>query len=91
MSGDRDPPHDRSAALRARLASVGIVLDEPVIDRDPKPSNLPASEPDRTAIRAYLEPLGAAEWMIASCPSLELARTYRPAKPQRRSYPPVTR
>lgn len=85
---------DRSTALRMRLAAVGIHLDPPVADRDLKPSNLPTAEPDRAAIRAILDPRGCPEWAIVSCPSVELALTYREIEPPRRrprAYPPVAR
>lgn len=80
---DNDRPRfgsDRSAALRARLASVGIVIDD-----DPPAAAIPAARapdagPDREAIRAVLTAAGAPardlEWLVASCPSVAHARGY---------------
>lgn len=81
--GDDDDPRvtktrrNLSQMMREQLREHGIELDEE------KPAPAPRSEavdvePDRDAIRAYLEPLGCPEWAIESCPSLELAMTYNP-------------
>lgn len=69
--------------LRGQLAAVGIFLDEP-----PKPASKqertrsPEPEPDRSEIRTVLQELGAPErdleWLVASCPSVADALTYKP-------------
>ena len=74
--GEEHHHSTKSQQMRESLRKVGIELD------DPKPAAIQKrkaaiAEPDRAAIRAVLEPLGAPEWAIASCPSLELARAYR--------------
>ena len=77
---DEDPPN-KSQALRARLASVGIYLDEE------KPAPRPATAPqpaavDRELVREILiaacAPARDLSWLVASCPSVAHARGYRP-------------
>jgi hypothetical protein len=68
--------NDRSRNMRMMLAREGIELDEPTPTAISSPRTC-SIEPNRDVIRAYLEPLGCPEWAIMSCPSLELARTYR--------------
>ncbi len=70
--------NDKSLALRARLASVGIFLDDAKAQQAPPSSATPAPPIDREAIRAILAPLECPEWAIISCPSIEHARGYRP-------------
>ncbi len=78
---------DRSEALRLRLASVGIVLEDPkpaAGEGLPRAHADPAADPpvNRAAIRAILRANGAderdLEWLVASCPSKQAARDYRP-------------
>lgn len=78
-----DYDNDRSKALRLRLATVGIVLEEP---REPT-RELPRAraEPvaiNRAAIRTILRGRGAAErdleWLTSSCPSKAHALAFKP-------------
>jgi hypothetical protein len=72
--------NDRSRNMRLMLSGYGIELDEPKKPKPPAISILraPIGELERDAIRAHLESLGCPEWAIASCPSFELACTYKP-------------
>lgn len=71
--------------LRGQLASVGIVL-EPAVAPSPAAARAPGADHppavDRDEVRAILVDAGAPaadlEWLIASCPSVEDARSYRP-------------
>ncbi len=76
-----DEKHDRSSALRARLASVGIFLDDAPAQAKPV-APIAAPEPDRAEIARILRDLGAPErdieWMAASCPGVPYALAYRP-------------
>lgn len=74
---------ERSAALRARLATIGISLDEPGAKKPAATSARGANEPPNpNAIRAILRARGAPEqhleWLIASCPSKAHAKAYNP-------------
>lgn len=76
---------NRSEVLRGMLANVGIKIDDPPPERAPTPRP-PADElkqmADRELIREILIERGAPgndlEWMVASCPDVKSARTYRP-------------
>lgn len=69
--------------LRGQLASVGIVLD-PVAETAPSspPASAAPAEVDREEVRRILVEAGAPatdlDWLVASCPSIEDARGYRP-------------
>jgi hypothetical protein len=70
--------------VRAELARVGIVLDDPrdaIAHRDVKPDRV--APVDRDALRAELVTAGALDreldWLTASFPSVEKARAYHPA------------
>lgn len=82
MTDHYDDKHDRSSNLRARLASVGIFLDD---DKPKAAVAARASQPasiDREEIRTILRDLGAPEsdleWLVQSCPSIACALAYRP-------------
>lgn len=71
--------------MRGQLASVGILLDQPTPARPVGQAPTVAASPggvDREAIRDVLvaagAPAGDLEWLMASCPSIEAARGYRP-------------
>lgn len=73
---------DQSQALRMRLASVGIFLDE---KKEEEPRAAPGSSVvvvDRVRVREILVAAGApahdVEWLTASCPSVDHALRYRP-------------
>lgn len=75
-----------SEALRLRLASVGIFLDEPAPRPRSQAAERPSAEPvDRAKVYAILMRAGAPradlKWLTASCPSLDHALAYRPPKP----------
>lgn len=63
-----------SETLREMLRECGIEID----DDKPKRAAFPIAPVavDRARIYATLEPLGVPEWMIASCPSIDLAIAY---------------
>lgn len=75
--------------MRMMLAGVGIVLDDKKApDQQVKPTSARPSGPsdeDRDMIRVILTDAGAPasdlEWLVASCPSVEDALTYHPARP----------
>ncbi len=74
---------DRSQALRARLAAVGIVLDEPAAPKSTATSSPRTSTVvDREAVRAILVAAGAPkrdlEWLVVSAPSVQAAMAYSP-------------
>lgn len=75
---------DQSDAMRARLASVGIFLDEPKPAAKPARSTSADVNPDREAIREILVAAGAPdhdlEWLVNSCPNVDAARTYQPPR-----------
>lgn len=83
----RLPPAD---LMRAMLADVGIELDAPVPPAAVKARISDPQEPDRSVIREVLIAAGAPardlEWMVASAPSVEAARTYRPFSTTSMSY-----
>lgn len=69
--------------MRDQLASVGIALDEPIAPAAPAPAARVAHlDVDRERIRQIIVEAGAPEhaigWMVASCPSVEHALSYRP-------------
>jgi hypothetical protein len=70
------------AFLRGQLASVGILLDPPTPAAAPPPAKQAPSSVDRDEVRTILVAAGAPahelEWLVASCPSVEDARGYRP-------------
>jgi hypothetical protein len=70
------------AFLRGQLASVGILLDPPTPTAAATPAAKDESSVDRDQVRAILVAAGAPtedlNWLIASCPSIEDARGYRP-------------
>lgn len=71
-----------SARMRAELAAVGIILDDPRPPLSAVAIQQSAPPVDRDAVRAVLVAAGApdrdVEWLVASCPSLEDAKAYRP-------------
>jgi hypothetical protein len=80
---------DRSEVLRFQLASVGIALDDAPANRAQVPAPAPTPGPadvDRAAIREILSAAGAPEkhldWLTQSCPSIEIAHTYKPPEPE---------
>lgn len=83
MSEDHwNDSHSKSESLRARLAAVGIYLDD---EEKPAPiTEVRTADPpvDREEIRRVLVDLGAPagdiDWISASCPSLDHALAYRP-------------
>ena len=72
---------NQSATLRAMLAQEGIFLDEKRATAPP-PAQPTAAPVDREAIRAVLlergAPLRDLDWLVASCPSMELAQAFEP-------------
>lgn len=74
--------NDQSSALRMRLASVGIFLDDKKTDPKAQPAQPAQVEVDRARIREILVAAGApdsdVEWLTASCPSIDYALNYRP-------------
>lgn len=76
---------DKSAALRARLATVGITLDGPraAVQELPRARAEPPVI-NRAAIRTILRGRGAAErdisWLTASCPSKAHALAFKPPR-----------
>lgn len=69
--------------MRAQLASVGIVLDEPRPSAASWPTVVPRADPavDRDLISEILVGRGASdrdlEWLVASCPSVDDALGYQ--------------
>lgn len=77
----RGPNRDLRSAMREQLRGVGIELDDPAPRiRATAPTAAPPI--DRDAVRAILSAAGATDaelaWLVPSCPSLELARAWRP-------------
>lgn len=70
------------AFMRGMLAGSGILLDEPARPRAAAPSPSDPGPVDRAAVRRVLVAAGAPEkdleWLSASAPSIDYARTYRP-------------
>lgn len=71
--------------MRGQLATIGIFLDEDrKVIAKASPVLAPTVEPevDRAEIRATLVELGAPaadlDWLVASCPGMGHALTYRP-------------
>jgi len=70
------------AYLKGQLASVGILLeDRPTDVARPPVVRDPITTDERDEIRRILMSAGAPprslEWLVASCPSIDDARTYR--------------
>jgi len=72
------------AFLRGQLATVGILLEpatSPCLSAAPAAPNEP-SRVDRDEVRAILvaarAPADDLDWLVASCPSVDDARGYRP-------------
>lgn len=76
---------NRSEVLRGMLANVGIKIDDPPQPptvRQPQPIDEIRHIANRERIREILIELGAPgsdlEWLVASCPDIKTAKTYRP-------------
>lgn len=71
-----------SAYLRGQLASVGILLDEPIAVPEPPIASVEPAPVDRAEVRRILIARGVPErslhWLCRSCPSVEAAMTYMP-------------
>lgn len=70
------------AYLRGQLASVGILMDDPPTHAaTPDPVREPVTVDERDEMRRILTAAGAPvrslEWLVASCPSINDARSYR--------------
>ena len=70
--------------MRTQLAQVGIILTEPTPRMPPSATAAIAAEPvDRELVRVILQhagaPAGELPWLVASCPSVDDALTYRAA------------
>lgn len=70
------------AYLKGQLASVGILLeDRPTDVARPQVVRDPITTDERDEMRRILMSAGAPprslEWLVASCPSIDDARTYR--------------
>lgn len=89
------PNRDLRSALREQLRGVGIELDDPAPRiRATAPTAAPPI--DRDAVREVLVAAGATDaelaWLVPSCPSLELARAWRPrgyVEPEQPAEPPA--
>lgn len=74
------------AFMRGILAAYGMPLDAPSEPERPTSAMEPTAPApvDRDEVRSLLVAAGAPErdleWLIASCPSLDDARAYRPPK-----------
>ena len=73
-AGRRRNLHATSRELRELLRKQGIIIDDEDTTAPVAPE--PKLKVDRDAIRAVLAPFGVPEWMIASCPSIDLALEY---------------